>query len=310
MFYQYVNGFKDVDINNIDNKLLTVGYVEKTDLPLIGEKFGFEESTVMACQKENCRYRSLVETYDNYTFGILHTVGSLDEEDDWIALYISKNLFLVVDLHDRDGSTREIFMQSINKFSNKKTSIAKLLLAFFDKLTQEDVRIIEDVGMQITELESSLLGKDIDKNFNFVALKTKKHIQRLHYYYEHILDVVEVVYENDNEIVEEDDLMHINNLINRLERLNEDTISINSSLEHLQDAYFSYLDMKMNNTMKILTVLSTIFFPLTIIVGWYGMNFQTMPEFAWKYGYIYVIILSLIVSIILIIIGKKGKWFK
>ena len=52
------------------------------------------------------------------------------------------------------------------------------------------------------------------------------------------------------------------------------------------------LDMKMNRNMNYLTVIGTIFFPLTIIVGWYGMNFISMPEFTWKYGYVYVILLS------------------
>lgn len=308
MFYQFKNG--PVEVDSIKNRSLTAGYIDKSELPALAEKLGFAESTVLACVAEDTKYRSVVEAYDKYTFGILHVVGDLDEEDDWIALYITKKLFLVVDLYDRDGSTKNIFEQSINKFSNKKVNIAKLILSFFEKLTIEDVRIIEEISAQITDLESSLLGKEADKDFNATTLKTKNHIQRLHYYYEHILDIVEVLYENDNEIIEYDDMIHINNLMHRLERLNEDTISINSSLEHLQDAYFSYLDVKMNNTMKVLTVLTTIFFPLTIIVGWYGMNFQSMPEFAWKYGYVYVIALSIIVSIILIIIGKKGKWFK
>lgn len=69
------------------------------------------------------------------------------------------------------------------------------------------------------------------------------------------------------------------------------------------------LTKKMNNTMKYLTVLSTIFFPLTIIVGWYGMNFLYMPEFAWKHGYLYVIGLSVLTIIVVALIARKKKWF-
>ena len=61
--------------------------------------------------------------------------------------------------------------------------------------------------------------------------------------------------------------------------------------------------------MKRFTVITSIFFPLTLIVGWYGMNFRAMPEFAWKYGYVYVIALSVIVVSVLIFISKKKKWF-
>lgn len=289
---------------------LTAGYISKKELPEVAEKYGFDESTVKACQVTGGKYRSMVETYDKYTFGILHIVGSLQDEEDWVAIYISKKLFLVVDLYDKDGSTEKIFNEAVDKFAGKKANLAKLFRTFFDRLTMEDVQIIEEIGMQITELESGLLEKDADKDFNLTALKIKQYVQRLHYYYEHIIDLVEVIYENDNDLIEYDDMIHINNLMHRIERLNEDTLSINASLEHLQDAYFSSLDVKMNRTMKILTVLSTIFFPLTIIVGWYGMNFQSMPEFAWRYGYIYVITLSAVVMIALLIIAKKGKWFK
>ena len=61
--------------------------------------------------------------------------------------------------------------------------------------------------------------------------------------------------------------------------------------------------------MKVLTVLASIFSPLTIIVGWYGMNFQNMPELTWKYGYVYVIVLSITTVLIFALIGKWKKWF-
>jgi len=61
--------------------------------------------------------------------------------------------------------------------------------------------------------------------------------------------------------------------------------------------------------MNLFTLITTIFFPLTILVGWYGMNFNSMPEFTWKYGYIYVIALSVAIVVVMMFIGKKKKWF-
>jgi magnesium transporter len=60
--------------------------------------------------------------------------------------------------------------------------------------------------------------------------------------------------------------------------------------------------------MKLFTVVTTIFLPLTLIVGWYGMNFTTMPELGWSFGYVYVILLSIIVAIICYIFFKKKKF--
>ena len=83
---------------------------------------------------------------------------------------------------------------------------------------------------------------------------------------------------------------------------------LRGSVVHLQDAYQSYIDLKTNHNMQLFTVMTTIFFPLTVIVGWYGMNFEYMPELKWRYGYIFVIVLSVVVVAILAIVGKKKKW--
>ncbi|MCD7872736.1 MAG: hypothetical protein LUG21_05470 [Clostridiales bacterium] len=83
---------------------------------------------------------------------------------------------------------------------------------------------------------------------------------------------------------------------------------LRGSVVHLQDAYQSYIDLKLNHTMQIFTAVTTIFFPLTVIVGWYGMNFRNMPELSWKYGYLFVIVLSVIVVAVITFIVKKRKW--
>ena len=75
----------------------------------------------------------------------------------------------------------------------------------------------------------------------------------------------------------------------------------------VNDAYQAKVDAKQNSNMQFLTIVSTFFFPLTLITGWYGMNFQNMPEL--KSGYSGVILLSIIVIIICIIIFKIKKIF-
>ncbi len=67
------------------------------------------------------------------------------------------------------------------------------------------------------------------------------------------------------------------------------------------------LDYNLNNIMKLFTVITTIFLPLTLIVGWYGMNFTNMPELTWQYGYPAVIVFSVIVVMFCVIAFKKYK---
>ncbi|MGL4383302.1 MAG: CorA family divalent cation transporter, partial [Bacilli bacterium] len=75
----------------------------------------------------------------------------------------------------------------------------------------------------------------------------------------------------------------------------------------IKELYQSSIDSNMNKTMQFFTVVSSVFLPLTLIVGWYGMNFVYMPELKWEYGYISVILISVMVlSLMAYFIHKKG----
>lgn len=310
MFYQFgENGLIKVKPEDVKSDVLTVGYVTDEELREIYERFGFAESTVKSCAKANSYFRSGVETYSDYTFTELKIFNDDEKKDDCVALYLKKNLLIVVDVKDEDGSTRDHLMTSLKRYSAADINLEKVLYAFFDAMVVGDVIKIEKTGILLSELEEMLLESEVAKDFNAKLLYQKKLLQRMLNYYEQILDITESIDENENGIFETDTLMYISNLTKRVERLREDINSLKSSVEHLQDSYSSYLDAKMNSTMKLFTVLTSIFFPLTIIVGWYGMNFQSMPEFTWKYGYVYVITLSIIVVAVLALIGKKKKWF-
>ena len=76
----------------------------------------------------------------------------------------------------------------------------------------------------------------------------------------------------------------------------------------LRDLYKAHLDIKQNRIMTVLTVVTTIFMPLTLIAGWYGMNFHFMPELNWKWSYPVVIIISIAIAVGSLLFFKKKKW--
>ena len=100
-------------------------------------------------------------------------------------------------------------------------------------------------------------------------------------------------------------LKYFGTLSNRADRLMGRTAHLLEYAQQVRDLYQAQVDAKQNSNMQFLTVLSTIFFPLTLITGWYGMNFENMPEL--KNGYPGVIALSLIVIVVCILIFKKKK---
>ena len=84
---------------------------------------------------------------------------------------------------------------------------------------------------------------------------------------------------------------------------------LRENMLQLRELYQSRQDARQNKIMGILTIVTTFFLPLTLITGWYGMNFAYMPELKWRYGYLSVIIVSLIIAIGEIIYFKKKKFF-
>ena len=310
MFYKINAEINPIDIENVDENCLTAGFISAAELLEIGERFGFSQSTISSCQKANKYFRSDVEIHDNYLFTELRIANPNNiEKFDCVALYIKKNLIIVVDVEDYDSSTKNKFLDALKRYPADNLTIEKLIFAFIDALISNDFKYIEDKGNEITLLEEEVIKDNVEDDFSLELLHLKKELLTMHNYYEQLLDITDAIEENESELFNDDKLIYIMNVSNKIQRLREDTDSLSSSVNHLQDAYSSSLDIKLNNVMKRFTVITSIFFPLTLIVGWYGMNFRAMPEFAWKYGYVYVIALSVIVVSVLMIISKKKKWF-
>ncbi|MCR5150737.1 MAG: hypothetical protein K6B52_05890 [Clostridiales bacterium] len=308
MFYRVDKTISEININEIDPEYMTVGYITGAELSQYGERFGFAPSTVEACRTANPLFRTDVEVHEEYTFTELRIVTE-GGEDDWIAIYLMKNFLLVVDILDRDQSTKNEFVHALRRFPISKIKFEKIVCAFIESLIVGGNKTTELAGNEITSLEEQVAKGTASQDFNMLLLEMKKRMQKLHNYYEQILDVAETLEENDNDIFDDNNLIYVSNLANKVTRLRNDVDSLSNSIDHLQDAYSSFLDLKLNHTMKIFTVLTSIFFPLTIIVGWYGMNFESMPEFKWRYGYIYVILLSLVTVLALTVFGHRKKWF-
>jgi magnesium transporter len=109
-------------------------------------------------------------------------------------------------------------------------------------------------------------------------------------------------------LIDEGAIRYFKILINRIERLNHNVIHLRDYVTQVREAYQAQVDIKLNKTMKFYTVITTIFLPLTLIAGWYGMNFRHMPELNWFYGYPFVMGLSSVVVAICLIYFKRHDY--
>ena len=157
------------------------------------------------------------------------------------------------------------------------------------------------------ELEEALIavGK-MDCVSEIISLR--KRLMVLKKYYEQFLNVLDILIENENAIFDDKVLRSFRMLYRRTERRFQNVLNLRESVAQLRESYEAEVDISLNTTMKIFTVVTTIFLPLTLIVGWYGMNFD-MPEYSWEKGYFFVSIISVLFMLAGILFFRKKKWF-
>lgn len=291
-----------------ESDALTVGYINVETLQNLAPTLGFSPSTVRQCREEVRYFRNSVEVYDTYSFGTIKRTTGDENGDDCIALYIKKGLFLVVDIRDSDGSTRAAFEVALARFSPKALSAGKLIFAFLDAMIEGDGKILEDKEFALSEGEEQILCNKADDSFIAFLLAERRRLLLWRNYYEQMIDIGKTLGENENALFPRSDLRYFKIFTDKAERLERGVRALYEQLIQLREAYQSMLDIRLDSVMKIFTVLSALFLPLTLITGWYGMNFKNMPELSWRYGYLFVATLCLTVAILLIAFFKKRKF--
>ena len=183
------------------------------------------------------------------------------------------------------------------------------LSEFFFSLTAGDIDTLDGLENEISELENELLAsKSAVKGANYRIISMRRALLKMKRYYEQLGNIADRLIENENHAISEDELSRFHALGRRIDRLTESVLHLREFISQVREAYQAQIDIEQNQIMKVFTVLTSVFLPLTLIVGWYGMNYP-MPEYSWKYGYLFVICLSVAVCVLCILVFKRKKWY-
>ena len=137
----------------------------------------------------------------------------------------------------------------------------------------------------------------------------RKELLRLKRYYTQLQVICDGLLDNANNLIYEDGLIHFNIVHNRIDRCHAAVLNLQDYVMQMRETYQSQIDIEQNELMKVFTLITTLFLPLSLMVGWYGMNFHNMPELSSPWGYPVFIIVSIGISLGLILYFKKKKWF-
>lgn len=302
-------GFEQTDISSfydvIEDDDFYLMYLGKASFIDFANTYDLDDAIIDLLMTDTGK-KSYVAVEDNYTFAILEMLdimGNLDTSD-LIGFYIENNRLIIVDMYDRDQSTSQAFREILRK-RFYATSPGRLLKYFITALINNHTKIFDQIKNSTAAVEDTIVKNK--KLYNSIEIISDNRHKALNLYtsYERLLDTLEVLMENENEIFDEDDIKHLKSVSFRVERYSSNISYLSDYITNVKDSYTSKMDLSMNNTMKVLTIVTTIFTPITVLTGWYGMNFENMPELSWNFGYLYVIILSLVSIVVCFYLFRK-----
>lgn len=217
-----------------------------------------------------------------------------------ILIYLSKeDVFIICE----DKST----LLLIEDLLENDFKIENMLYHLFIKLIKGDSQYLEGLEEEITDMEDTILHGPREDSLNKI-IRYRKELLKLKKYYDQLYIIVENLIANDNSILDLESIRLFNILENRIGHYQGNIINLRDYITQMREAYQAQIDIEQNELMKVFTLITALFLPLSLIVGWYGMNFYNMPEITWKYGYITIIILSIMLSTAMIYYFKFKKW--
>ena len=229
---------------------------------------------------------------------------NLQENDFRFAFALDEKGIVFID----DSGKAEEMIEVIRRTKRwRQPSLERFLYDFLELIVDDDLPLMERYEDELNNIEDEILASGGEENMIRVN-EIRSDIRKLLVHYEQIIDMTQELEENENGFFSEENLRYIHLFMNLMMRRHDSATSLRDHTMQVRDLYNSQLDVRQNRTMTLLTVITTIFMPLTLIAGWYGMNFVYMPELKWRFAYPVVILVSVAIVIFCLIFFRKKKW--
>lgn len=199
------------------------------------------------------------------------------------------------------------YNKSVSVFRESGTN-ERTMYNFLSGLIRGDTKHLEQLEDAIVALEDAVITRE-EADYVHEIVNLRRELLRLKKYYEQLQLIADELCENDNELLSEESQRWFAIWESRVDRLLRAVLNLRDYLTQVREAYQAQIDIRQNELMKFFTVVTSIFLPLSLIAGWYGMNFIYMPELAWEHGYLVIILLSAAIVIGEILLFKKKRWF-
>lgn len=259
----------------------------------------------------NTGQRPKYEDFEEYVFIVLKML-MFDEKDneikaEQVSLIIGSNF--VISFQEKEG---DVFNPVRERIRNAKGRIRKagsdyLGYTLIDMIVDNYFIILEKMGEKVEFMEEELVTNPTPQTLQTIhdlkreTISLRKSVWPLR-------EVISGLERGELSLIEESTRIYLRDVYDHTIQVIDTVEALRDMVSGMLDIYLSSVSNRMNEVMKVLTIIATIFIPLTFVVGIYGMNFKFMPELEWPFGYLMVWGINAVIVIIMISYFKRKGW--
>jgi len=259
----------------------------------------------------NTGQRPKMEDFGDYIYIVLKMLHSEDENDEIAEEQLSLILgpSFVLSFQEREG---DVFSAIRERIRNGRGRIRKmgadyLAYALLDSVVDNYFIVLEKLGEKIEFLEEELVANPTTETLHIIhGLKRDMIFLRKSVW--PLREIISGLERGESALIQESTGVYLRDVYDHTIQVIDTVETFRDIISGMLDIYLSSVSNRMNEVMKVLTIIATIFIPLTLVVGVYGMNFQYMPELGWRWGYPIVWLVMLAIGGLMLVYFRRKRW--
>ncbi|MET7029220.1 magnesium/cobalt transporter CorA [Sediminicola luteus] len=285
-----------------------VGLSDEAYIETLGK--AFELNPLIIEDAVNTSQRPKIDEYEDYIFCVLKMIY-LDANNELVSEHVAfvlmeRTVIVFQELQeDVFNGLRERIQTKSGRIRSRGADY--LLFALLDAIIDNYFVVLENINAKIELLEEEVYDNPKPETARKIQ-DLKKEVLRVRRRIFPVKELINRLIDTENPLITKDTKLFLKDLMDHCLEINESLQIYREMSMSLLEMYMSNVSNKMNEVMKVLTIMASIFIPLTFIAGIYGMNFSYMPELQWKYGYFAVWGVMLTLFIAMLIFFKKKRW--
>jgi len=259
----------------------------------------------------NADQRPKMEDYENYIF-IICKMLSYDDKEDRLNIEQFSLLLLpgvIISFQEKPGDVFNPVRERMRKGKGRirKMGMDYLMYALLDAVVDNYFIVLENIGERIEDLEEELIASPGPETLQAIH-HLKRELIFLRKSVWPLREAISGLEREELDLIQEKTTVYLRDVYDHTIQVIDTIETYRDMVSGVLDVYLSSVSNKMNEVMKVLTIIATIFMPMTFIAGIYGMNFKHMPELDTNWGYPAVWLVIIVIGVIMLVYFRRKKW--